>query len=61
MGGVDAAALRSEASFNSRESFSTRCRMIFPGLNLTVALEGMTKLLPGSFGFRPTRGFVRRG
>src|SRR5207249_11879778 len=52
---------RSEASFNSRESFSTRCRMILPALNFTVARGGMTKLLPGSFGFRPTRGLVRRG
>ena len=35
--------------------------MIFPGLNFTVARAGITKLLPGSFGFRPTRGFVKRG
>ena len=35
--------------------------MIFPGLNFTVAREGITKLLPGSFGFRPTRGLVSRG
>lgn len=56
-----AAAFRSEASFNSRDSFSTRCRMIFPGLNFTVAREGITKLLPGSLGLRPMRGFVKRG
>ena len=38
----------SDASFNSRESFSTRWRMILPALNLTVARGGITKLLPGS-------------
>ena len=55
------AATRSDASFNSRESFSTRWRMILPALNFTVARGGITKLLPGSFGLRPTRGLVRRG
>ena len=38
-----------------------RWRIIFPALNLTVARGGITKLLPGSFGLRPTRGLVRRG
>src|SRR5438067_10561550 len=59
--GACAAAFLSEGSFHSRDSFSTRCRMIFPGLNFTVGRAGITKLLPGSFGFRPTRGFVNRG
>ena len=54
-------SFRSDASFNSRESFSTRCRMTLPALNFTVARGGITKLLPGWFGFRPTRGFVSRG
>src|SRR5262249_60305546 len=52
---------RSSASFNWRESFSTRCRMILPALNFTVARGGITKLLPGWLGFRPIRGLVRRG
>src|SRR5882762_5912084 len=34
------------ASFNSRDSFSTRCRITLPALNFTVARDGMTKLLP---------------
>ena len=32
---------------NFAESFSTSCRMILPDLNLTFAMAGMTKLLPG--------------
>src|SRR5687768_12224629 len=41
--------------FSTAESFATFCRMIFPDLNFTVARAGMIKLLPGWFGFRPTR------
>ena len=44
---TSALTFRSSASFNWRESFSTRCRMILPALNFTVARGGMTKLLPG--------------
>ena len=58
---AEASFALSDASFNSRDSFSTRCRMILPALNFTVARGGITKLLPGSFGLRPTRGLVRRG
>ena len=36
-----------DSRFIVAESFATFCRMIFPDLNLTVALAGMTKLLPG--------------
>jgi len=32
--------------------------MILPGLNFTVAREGITKLLPGWFGFRPINGNI---
>jgi hypothetical protein len=37
----------SDSRFIDTESFSTFCRMILPDLNLTVAMAGMTKLLPG--------------
>ena len=47
-----------ESRFIFAESFATFCRMILPPLNLTVAMAGISKWLPGWFGLRPTRGFA---